>query len=162
VNPKYREIGGGPCPPSLAALRGPVGLGLLGGPDAALAGQGGLAARGGGPAPGVFGRAVRAAAGGAGGGAGSRGPAGGVGGGLLFNEQQQTSSHGAAGAAGGAPSEPGSGEPGTGLPGATVSLRDYIAAAARGAGMALCGAGCMGFVNVGYGLRAIGYAEPDP
>ncbi len=27
--------------------------------------------------------------------------------------------------------------------------------------MALCGAGCMGFVNVGYGLRAIGYQEPD-
>ncbi len=28
--------------------------------------------------------------------------------------------------------------------------------------MALCGAGCMGFVNVVYGLRAIGYTEPDP
>ena len=31
-----------------------------------------------------------------------------------------------------------------------------------GAGMAVCGAGCMGFVNVPYGLRAIGYVEPDP
>ena len=31
------------------------------------------------------------------------------------------------------------------------------------AGMpALCGAGCMGFVNVARGLRAIGYVEPDP
>ena len=28
--------------------------------------------------------------------------------------------------------------------------------------MALCGAGCMGFVNVAHGLRAIGYVEPDP
>jgi acetate---CoA ligase (ADP-forming) len=28
--------------------------------------------------------------------------------------------------------------------------------------MALCGAGCMGFVNVARGLRAIGYVEPDP
>ena len=30
------------------------------------------------------------------------------------------------------------------------------------AGIALCGGGCMGFVNVAYGLRAIGYLEPDP
>src|SRR5262249_9402386 len=28
--------------------------------------------------------------------------------------------------------------------------------------MAVCGAGCMGFVNVAHGLRAIGYVEPDP
>ena len=28
--------------------------------------------------------------------------------------------------------------------------------------MAVCGAGCMGFVNVARGLRAIGYVEPDP
>ena len=28
--------------------------------------------------------------------------------------------------------------------------------------MALCGAGCMGFVNVAHGLRATGYLEPDP
>jgi ATP-grasp domain len=28
--------------------------------------------------------------------------------------------------------------------------------------MALCGAGCTGFVNVACGLRAIGYIEPDP
>ncbi len=41
-------------------------------------------------------------------------------------------------------------------------LRDRLAAIARGAGMALCGAGCMGFANVTYGLRAIGYTEPDP
>ena len=28
--------------------------------------------------------------------------------------------------------------------------------------MAVCGAGCMGFVNVTGGLRAVGYVEPDP
>ena len=28
--------------------------------------------------------------------------------------------------------------------------------------MAVCGLGCMGFVNVAYGLRAVGYIEPDP
>ena len=43
-----------------------------------------------------------------------------------------------------------------------LSLRERLAAIAREAGMALCGGGCMGFVNVEYGLRAIGYLEPDP
>src|SRR3984957_15074371 len=37
-----------------------------------------------------------------------------------------------------------------------------MARIARDAGMPLCGAGCMGFVNVARGLRAIGYTEPDP
>ena len=41
-------------------------------------------------------------------------------------------------------------------------LRERIACVAREAGMAVCGAGCMGFVNVARGLRAIGYTEPDP
>jgi acetate---CoA ligase (ADP-forming) len=41
-------------------------------------------------------------------------------------------------------------------------LRDRIAAIASNAGMPVCGAGCMGFVNVARGLRAIGYVEPDP
>ncbi len=40
-------------------------------------------------------------------------------------------------------------------------LRDRLAATAASAGMAVCGAGCMGFVNVARGLRAIGYVEPD-
>jgi acetate---CoA ligase (ADP-forming) len=40
-------------------------------------------------------------------------------------------------------------------------LRDRIAAIASNAGMPVCGAGCMGFVNVARGLRAIGYVEPD-
>jgi acyl-CoA synthetase (NDP forming) len=49
--------------------------------------------------------------------------------------------------------------PQTGPP---LTLRARLAATARGAGMAVCGAGCMGFVNVTYGLRAVGYVEPDP
>jgi len=43
-----------------------------------------------------------------------------------------------------------------------AGLRERIAAIARDAGLAVCGAGCMGFVNVARGLRAIGYQEPDP
>jgi len=47
-------------------------------------------------------------------------------------------------------------------PGPPLTLRGRLAATARAAGMAVCGAGCMGFVNVPYGLRAVGYVEPDP
>jgi acyl-CoA synthetase (NDP forming) len=43
-----------------------------------------------------------------------------------------------------------------------TGLRDRLAAIATDAGMAMCGAGCMGFVNVARGLRAMGYLEPDP
>jgi acetate---CoA ligase (ADP-forming) len=46
------------------------------------------------------------------------------------------------------------------LPG-TFGRRERLAAIARDAGMAVCGAGCMGFVNMARGLRAIGYVEPD-
>jgi acyl-CoA synthetase (NDP forming) len=46
------------------------------------------------------------------------------------------------------------------LPG-TSGLRSRLAAIAAQAGMAVCGAGCMGFVNVARGLRAVGYVEPD-
>ncbi|HEY2242108.1 MAG TPA: CoA-binding protein, partial [Streptosporangiaceae bacterium] len=48
------------------------------------------------------------------------------------------------------------------IEGGVAGLRPRLAAIARGSGMAVCGAGCMGFVNVTYGLRAIGYLEPDP
>lgn len=44
----------------------------------------------------------------------------------------------------------------------TPGLREEISAVAAGAGMALCGAGCMGFINNVTGLRALGYLEPDP
>jgi acetate---CoA ligase (ADP-forming) len=49
-------------------------------------------------------------------------------------------------------------DPPSGPPG----RRGRLAAIAGPAGMAVCGAGCMGFVNVARGLRAIGYVEPDP
>ncbi len=40
-------------------------------------------------------------------------------------------------------------------------LRRRVASIARSAGMALCGGGCMGFVNVAAGVRAVGYVERD-
>jgi acetate---CoA ligase (ADP-forming) len=42
------------------------------------------------------------------------------------------------------------------------SLRERLSAIGRAASMQVCGAGCMGFVNVVRGVRAIGYVEPDP
>lgn len=41
-------------------------------------------------------------------------------------------------------------------------LREAVRSAALEAGMALCGAGCMGFVNNATGVRALGYLEPHP
>lgn len=46
--------------------------------------------------------------------------------------------------------------------GSSRTLRERVADLASEAGMAVCGAGCMGFVNVSSGLRAIGYVEADP
>lgn len=46
--------------------------------------------------------------------------------------------------------------------GGAHGMRDKVAGIATEAGMALCGAGCMGFVNNAIGLRALGYLEPDP
>jgi acyl-CoA synthetase (NDP forming) len=46
--------------------------------------------------------------------------------------------------------------------GAALGLRHEIAAVAAGTGMAVCGAGCMGFVNNALGVRALGYLEPHP
>jgi acetate---CoA ligase (ADP-forming) len=46
--------------------------------------------------------------------------------------------------------------------GSARGVREKIAATATEAGMALCGAGCMGFVNNALGVRALGYLEPDP
>lgn len=40
-------------------------------------------------------------------------------------------------------------------------LRERLRRIAQDAGMALCGAGCMGFVNVAENLRAVGYLEPE-
>ena len=114
VNPRYGEIAGQTCVPSLADLPGPVDLVLLAVPDAALEDQLAVAARRGDRAAVIFGNAHEEPA----------GPP-----------------------AGDAPGPP---------------LRDRLAGIARSAGMELCGAGCMGFVNASQGLRAIGYTEPSP
>jgi acetate---CoA ligase (ADP-forming) len=45
--------------------------------------------------------------------------------------------------------------------GSAHGLRDEVTAIAAAAGMAVCGAGCMGFVNVVNGVRALGYLEPE-
>ncbi len=135
VNPRYDEIGGVRCYPGLADLPEPADLALLAVPDAALEDQVRAAAAAGARSAVIFGSAV-------------------------------------------APSEPFSPGPGSAarlaavapFPGSFAAtgprqkpgLRERIAAAARDAGMAVCGAGCMGFVNVARGLRAIGYMEPDP
>jgi acetate---CoA ligase (ADP-forming) len=110
VNPRYREIGGQRCYPSLADLPGPVDLALLAVPDAALEQQLALAAQRGDASAVIFGNACEERA------------------------------------------DPSSRPP----------LRERLAAVAGSAGMLLCGAGCMGFVNVARGLRATGYTEPDP
>lgn len=43
---------------------------------------------------------------------------------------------------------------------AETSMRTAVADLARDAGLAVCGGGCMGFVNLVSDLRAIGYVEP--
>ncbi|HSR26034.1 MAG TPA: CoA-binding protein, partial [Candidatus Eisenbacteria bacterium] len=45
--------------------------------------------------------------------------------------------------------------------GSARGLASEVASVAAGAGMALCGGGCMGFVNVTRGMRAIGYLERE-
>jgi acetate---CoA ligase (ADP-forming) len=116
VNPRYDEIGGARCYPSLADLPSPPDLALLAVPDGALEEQVKAVAAGGARSAVIFGSAVDPAA-------ESRS-------GVLRD------------------SGPG--------------LRDRIALLATDAGLPVCGAGCMGFVNVARGLRAIGYTEPDP
>ena len=106
VNPRYADIEGTPCLPSLAEVPEPVDLALLAVPDTALEEQLAAAARTTARSAIIFGSAV---------------------------------------------------DP-EGAPG----LRHRLAAIAKANGMAICGAGCMGFVNVARGLRAVGYIEPDP
>ena len=106
VNPRYPDIGGVPCLPSLAEVPEPVDLVLLAVPDTKLEDQLALAARTRARSAVIFGNAFDA-------------------------------------------------------DGAT-GLRDRLAAIATAAEMAVCGAACMGFVNVARGLRAVGYVEPDP
>ncbi|HTW03310.1 MAG TPA: acetate--CoA ligase family protein [Streptosporangiaceae bacterium] len=165
VNPRYSEIAGRRCVPSLAGIPGPVDLVLLAVPDVALEEQLTLAARRGDRSAVIFGNAHEDPAP-----TPNSGPT-------------PTSGLPSPGASGASPawvevlarsSEPkrtttqdpqpgGRGDGGDGGLGyGAGALRDRLAAIARGAGMQLCGAGCMGFVNVARGLRAIGYTEPDP
>jgi acetate---CoA ligase (ADP-forming) len=149
VNPRYRDIGGRRCYPSLADLPGPVDLVLLAVPDAALEQQLTLAA----------GRGDRSA--------------------VIFANahSSETSQPNPAPPPGRDPwlyrrtrqDEPIGTSMSEALPGArpdrppgVPTLRERLAGIATSAGMQLCGAGCMGFVNVARGLRAIGYTEPDP
>ena len=100
VNPRYREVEGLPCVPSLAGLGEPADLALLAvGPDRVEA-------------------ALQAAAD-----AGTRAA-------VVY----------------------------TSLPG--PGLQDRLQAIASATGIAVCGANCMGFVNVERSLRACAYAQP--
>jgi acetate---CoA ligase (ADP-forming) len=132
VNPRHERIGGLPCHASLADLPGPVDLVLLAVPDTAVEEQLSLAARRGDRSAVLFGSAHELPAQSPGQPPGQR--------------------------RGEPPDQPGGEPPGQAQP----TLRARLAATARAAGMAVCGAGCMGFVNVTYGLRAVGYVEPDP
>jgi acyl-CoA synthetase (NDP forming) len=177
VNPRYAEIGGRRCVPSLADLPEPVDLVLLAVPDAALEQQLALAAQRGDRSAVIFGNAHEDPA-------PLRGhpalghpttaepppppgysstdhpatgqPASASPSSWMNQTTGYDPSFGSFIAEGSGPVVP------TGLAGPAGLLRDRLAAIARSAGMQLCGAGCMGFVNVARGLRAIGYTEPDP
>jgi acetate---CoA ligase (ADP-forming) len=153
VNPRHRDIGGRRCYPSLADLPGPVDLVLLAVPDAALEQQLTLAARRGDRSAVIFGNA--------------------------HSDKPDQPDQLPARTTRSGPAEPDPGpwmwqKAGYSEPIATsiprrpadvarpATLRARLAAIARSGGMQLCGAGCMGFVNVARGLRAIGYTEPDP
>ncbi len=123
VNPRYADLDGRRCYPSLADLPEAPDLALLAVPDAALEQQLAVAADVGSAGAVIFGNA--------------------------HEDQPAPPVRHVAG------DPPGGATPAAGL-------RDRLAAIARSAGMALCGAGCMGFANVTYGLRALGYTEPDP
>ncbi len=157
VNPRYAEIGGRPCLPSLADLPGPVDLVLLAVPDAALERQLTLAARRGDRSAVIFGNAHEDPAPYPAPGPPAEGhPAPGP---WMY---QKAGSNPPIGTFMADPSEPEGAVVPEGPVGSAGPLRDRLAAIARQAGMQLCGAGCMGFVNVARGLRAIGYTEPDP
>ncbi len=135
VNPRHAEIGGMRCLGSLADLPAPVDLVLLGVPDAAIEEQLALAAERGDRSAVIFGNAYDP----------PRHP----------DERHPDSRHND-----GRPLD--GRHPGERPPNEWPGLRERLAATAQAARMAVCGAGCMGFVNVTRGLRAIGYVEPDP
>ena len=136
VNPRHRRVAGLPCHASLADLPGPVDLVLLAVPDTAVEEQLALAARRGDRSAVLFGSAHEPPA----------QPPGESPGQPPRESLVQPQDESLAQPPGPAP----------------PALRARLAATARAAGMAVCGAGCMGFVNVTRGLRAVGYVEPDP
>ena len=158
VNPRHQQIAGRPCHASLADLPGPLDLVLLAVPDPAVEEQLALAAHRGDRSAVLFGSAHE--------------PPGQPPGGPAGQPPGQPSRPQPAGQPPGQPpaGQPGSrpaGQPPAGPAGqppgqAQPALRARLAATARAAGMSVCGAGCMGFVNVTHGLRAVGYVEPDP
>ncbi len=107
VNPRYPEVLGVPCFPSLGDLPGPVDLVLVGVPNAALEEQ------------------LRAAA------------RIGAGAAVIFASAHEDPRPGVA------------------------PLTDRLAAIAARAGMRICGANCMGFVNLERRLRALAFHERE-
>jgi acyl-CoA synthetase (NDP forming) len=133
VNPRYQEVAGRPCLPSLADLPEPVDLAVLAVPNAALEAQLTAAAAAGIPAAVIFASCVD-----------GPDPSGG---------QQAPRSTGA----------PLRGSPdpsGRTPPDRAVPLAERLAAVARDAGMAVCGGNGMGFFNLEQRVRVCGYPEP--
>jgi acyl-CoA synthetase (NDP forming) len=148
VNPRHERIAGRPCHASLADLPEPVDLVLLAVPDTAVEEQLALAARRGDRSAVLFGSAHELP-----------GQASGQPPGESPGEPPgQPPRESLVQLQGESLAQPPGQPPGHGQP----ALRARLAATARAAGMAVCGAGCMGFVNVTRGLRAVGYVEPDP
>ena len=139
VNPRHERIAGRPCHASLADLPGPVDLVLMAVPDAAVEEQLALAARRGDRSAVLFGSAHE-----------------------LPGQHPDTRPGQHEDTQPGQHPDDRPGQQPDAQPGPPLNLRGRLAATARAAGMAVCGAGCMGFVNVTYGLRAVGYVEPDP
>jgi acetate---CoA ligase (ADP-forming) len=135
VNPRHTELDGRRCYPSLTDLPEAPELALLAVPDAALEQQLSQAAGMGTAGAVIFGNA---------------------------HEDEPAVLAPDAGRAQGAALVPHAAGVALGGEMPAAGLRERLAAIARSTGMALCGAGCMGFVNVTYGLRAMGYTEPDP
>ena len=153
VNPRYGQIGGTRCYPGLADLPEPVDLALLAVPDGALEDQVRAAAAAGARSAVIFGSAVTPPE------PFSPGPGPTA---RLAADTPFPGSLAATGPGHGPGPQQGPGPQHGPGPGHGPGLRERVAAVARDAEMAVCGAGCMGFVNVARGLRAIGYQEPDP
>jgi acetate---CoA ligase (ADP-forming) len=130
VNPRYAEVAGRPCLPSLAELPGPVDLVVLAVPNAALEAQLAAAAALGIPAAVIFASCLDP----------DPGPSGG----------RQAPPR----------TPPNHAVPNHAVPNHAVPLVERLRAIAAGAGMAVCGGNGMGFFNLERSLRICGYPEP--